>query len=496
MISAPSRPLRLSGNSLLFALLGISMTILSGCNLLTKVETEKETRQDKDELDPIQGRKVFDPETRSYIIVKTAPTEKMDTVRWKDADSKFSPPIRDSDIGYEPRQDAIPGKLDPGTGGTLLPTYNVVFALPFQVDRYSVQGQIPVNSAWALNFYAGARIALEELKSEGASLKVSVLDTRASEAGMTELVQRNADFRNANLIIGPYRRENVRIAAETVKKTGAVLVSPNFAGENLVENNPQVVQINPSLQTHCERLLEYAMKSFRPEQIVLVARGRDVELERLKMFQDIYKRMKARNYSRDTSSLREFVIVDEGDNAETRLNVQPIVEGRDTLAVIIASWSSESFIQNLLRQLDQLNGDFEGITVFGMPQWMEYDRIDLNLYQRLNLHLSTSYFVDSEQWAVTDFRRTYFQQNGQLPSQEAFMGYDLTLYACKMLQKYGTRFQYAVSEVSGQGLHTRFEIKPLAMPGYADREFPPIRQFENRYVNIVRFNDYRFELVD
>jgi hypothetical protein len=496
MISAPSHPQRLNGNSLFLLLSVLCLASLTGCNLFKKVEGGKVSGDLNDELDPIQGRKVYDPETRSYVWIKAAPTEKMDTVRWKDSDPALSPPIKDSGIAYEP----IPGKqsvkIDPSTGSSRLQVYNVVFALPFQIDRFKVQGQIPQNSTWALNFYEGARMAIEMLQKEGASLRVSVLDTKATEVGMQDLAQKNADFKNANLIIGPYRKENVRIAAEAAKNNGAVLVSPYFSGENLVENNPQFVQINPSLQTHCDRILEYALKSFRPDQIVLVARGRDVELERLKIFQDLFKRYKLRNFDRDTSSLRQVLIPDEGDNADIKIDAQPILDGRDTLAVIVPSWSSENFVQTLLRQLDAERGSFETINVFGMPQWMEYERIDFNLFQNLHIHLTSSYFTDGTKWAVKDFQRNYFQRYGQLPARESYLGYDVTLYACRMLLKYGTRFQYATDEKAFPGLHTSFEIEPLPMPGYSGRDFPPVRQFENKYVNLLKFSDFQYILVD
>lgn len=496
MISVPSHPQRLSGNSLFSLLLCLILPVLSGCNLLTKVEGEKEPREVKDELEPIQGRRIFDPESGTYVMVKAAPTEKMDTVRWKEADPKISPPIKDSDIAFEPLPQANSAKVDPVTGSSMLQVYNVVFALPFQTDRYNVQGQIPQNSAWALNFYEGARLAIEELQNEGASLRVSVLDTKATEAGMNDLVQRNADFKNAHLIIGPYRRENVRIAAEAAKRNGSVLVSPYFAGENLVENNPQFLQINPSLQSHCERILEHALESYRPEQIVLVARGRDVELERLKLFQDIYKNFKLQTFSRDTSALREVIIADEGDAADMRINVEPILDSRDTLAVIVPSWASENFVQTLLRQIDAERGSYEDISVYGMPQWMEYERIDYNLFQNLNLHLTSSFFTSAEEWAVKDFQQKYFQKYGQMPARESYLGYDTTLFSCRMLVKYGTRFQYAISEESFGGLHTRFEIEPLPMPGFSGREFPPIRQFENKYVNLLRFTEFQYILAD
>ncbi len=496
MISVPSRPLLSNGSSLLVALLLPCVLSLSACDLFTKAQSGKDPRKEKDELDPIQGRRVYDPETGTYVIVRTAPSEKMDTIKWKTVPPNVSPPITSEGVFYEPAAATGPGVLDPNTGSTLLDAYNVAFVLPFQGDRFTVQGQVPSNSSWALNFYAGARIALDELKAEGARFNVAVLDTKATDAGMSDLVRRNADFRSAHLIIGPYRRENVRLAADAAKQQNAVVVSPYFAAENLVDNNPSYLQVNPSLQTHCEAILDYVGKRFRPDQIVLVCRGRDVELERLRFFQDAHRQMQLRTYSRDTAALREFVIADEGDNANFRINVQPMLQGKDTLAIIVPSWSSESFVNALLQQINSARAGSYDYTVFGMPQWIEYERIDYSLYQDLKLHITTSHYVNREQWAVQDFQRAYFNRVGAMPAPESYLGYDVTLYYCRMLRKYGTRFQYSLRDDPGQGLHTRFEVRPVVMPGATNREFPPVRHFENKYVNILKFEDFRFMKVN
>ncbi len=505
MTSAPSHPLLLNGNKLPIAFALAAVFILSGCELFTKAQSSKDPSYQNPELDPIQGRRVYDPETGTYVTVKTAPAEAMDTVRWKLVPASTAPPIVSVKMPTERVLVTDPVKYDPYTGSELLDAYNVVFALPFVTDRFSAaNGQVPPQASWALNFYAGAKMALEELKAEGAQFNVAVVDTKASEAGMNDLILRNQDFANAHLIIGPYRRENVRLSAEAVKNDRRVLLSPYFTGENMaMDNNPNYIQMNPSLQTHSEALLRYARKRFRPEQIVLVCRNRPQELERLKAFQDLHHRIQAEtSIIYDTTSLREFIILEEGEQSSPRINInaQALTQNQDTLAIIVPSWSNETFVNALLQQLNTARGPSSFFAVFGMPQWMEYERIDYTLYHNLNLHLSSSYYINRDIPAIQDFQRNYFNRLGILPTPEAFMGYDMTLYACRMLRKYGTRFQFSLENTPGQGLHTRFEIKPVRRQEQGSSSPMPesgaVRFFENKFVNILKFEDYRFVRVN
>jgi len=497
MISAPNRlPLSSGNNGLVTIVFLLLVFQLTACELFTKVQPGKDATGGKEVLDPIQGTRVYDPVTGTYVMVKTAPTQPMDTVKWKEVSMNTSPPITSEGVfvDREPSNPVVT-TIDPATGSTKLETYNVAIVLPFQTDKFTAQGQVPANSSWALNYYSGAKMALDELRAEGANLNVSVLDTKATEAGMLELTRRS-EFNSAHLIIGPYRRENVKIAADAAKRNNSVLVSPYNASENIVDNNPNYIQVNPSFSTHCDALLTEARRHFRPDQIVLVCRGRDVELERLKYFQDAHKRMQLQSFLRDTTPLREFVIADAADSSAFRINVQPLVQNRDTLAIIIPSWSSESFINALLQQLHVAKSGYSDFTVYGMPQWIEYERISHQYYESLNLHITTSAYVDRDQWAVQDFQKSYFTRYGMMPAPESYLGYDVTSYYCRMLRKHGTRFQYAIMDDAGQGLHTRFEVRPVAMPNATNREFPPVKQFENKYVNLLRFEDLRFVKVN
>ncbi|HRD80907.1 MAG TPA: hypothetical protein PLL53_09130, partial [Saprospiraceae bacterium] len=122
-------------------------------------------------------------------MVKTAPTQPMDTVKWKEISMTASPPITSEGVfvDREPSNPVVT-TVDPATGSSKLETYNVAIVLPFQTDKFTAQGQVPANSSWALNFYSGAKMALDELRAEGGpNLNVAVLDTKATESGMMEL---------------------------------------------------------------------------------------------------------------------------------------------------------------------------------------------------------------------------------------------------------------------------------------------------------------------
>ncbi len=129
-----------------------------------------------------------------------------------------------------------------------------------------------------------------------------------------------------------------------------------------------------------------------------------------------------------------------------------------------------------------------------MPQWKDYEKIDFDYYEKLNVHISSSVFVNPLDPDVRLFKQQYYDLYGSIPTEEAFVGYDVMLYFGRMLKQYGTKFQYALEGSEADALHTRFEFERVVRPGATTGiETSQIEQFENKYVNILKFENYQFQ---
>lgn len=500
MTLAPNLRLQLNGNNR-FWLIAIAL-LVSSCDLFKPVQTDRpQNTNDKSELDEVQGRRVYDPETGTYIVIDNAPVEKMDTIRWRDVPVDPQQIIRSSEesfIANEPGATA-PQVVDsefltPDIRTEFLSSYNVAVVLPFLSERYSPTAtNLPANSDWALNFYGGVKMALEDLASENISMNVSVIDGReTSMAAVQQLTRANQDLQKANVIIGPYRSETAQILATFAKQNNAVLFSPYTTSTEVTANNDNYVQVNPSLRTHCEAITRHARQRFKPEQIVLVCRDKEQEVDRLKYFQDENARLSG---GFNVTRFKEYIVSDEANLSST--DMFSLISLEDTTVFIMPSWSNETFVYNFLRNLDLARRENTEIVVYGMPQWMQYEIIDYDYYERLNVHVSSSSYLDPLSPDVQFFRRRFFDRFGALPKEEAYLGYDATLFCGKMLKQYGTKFQYALEREPTQMLHTRFDFERVVVSsGIGRTENLPIQRFENKYVNILKFQDYQFKLAE
>ena len=484
MISVQSLRQLLSGNKLLW--LACLLVLFQSCKILSPATTNGQTNgksdNKEDNLPPIEGTRVYDPVKQQWVTIEKAPVEKMDTLTFADAPSSQIPPITMDGV------DAYVGIGDGSSGES----FKVSVMLPFMANRIDPDATEISNrvSNWSLQFYAAIKMALADLEDENIGLEVSVFDTEANPSKVENLLYSETALANANVILGPYRRENIRQVAEFAKEQGKVVISPYSASTNLTKDNPNFIQVSPSLSTHCESLIKHATNEFEPEEIVVVARDIPIEKMCLATIQrehfDILgtEFADSLNYLLASSDAQEFFDTEIDEYFETE----------DKLAFIVPSWADERFVYGLLRKIDLARKEFQRIVVYGMPQWMDFQAIDYEYYEKLNVRVSSNSYVDRNDEAVKSFQRDFYDQYGIIPSDEAFLGYDIMKYLGMMLAKHGTEFVNQLDiETVMPFLHTKFDFQKVMAPNSSAVGLEQVDRYENKYVNILEFNNFAFQ---
>ena len=442
------------------------------------------------EIVTAEGKKVYNPKTGRYEF-PAGVMGKMDTIEWTDAKSSANDPI-----GSDPSQylEEDPTIVDPNSGidnnGTgILGAYNVAIMIPFNAHKVNeLEGGIHSSSESTLHFYEGAKLALDQLSNEGANINVSVMDTKRSETEANSILDRPA-LQNAHLIIGPYSSKPLGRVAEFAKTNRKTLISPVNTSGNITAENPFYLQANPSLQSHCAAIMKHALNQYSADQIVLVVRDKSAEVNRLKYFQDTHKLISG-NFA---NPLKEYRIDPKVAEEFGELDLMPYINKDQTTVFIVPSYSNETFVSNLMRQLEIAKGKND-VVIYGMPRWMEYDRISYDYFENLKLHVSCANFVDKDDIKVKEFIKKFYEEYGALPEEDAFKGYDLTLYFGRQLMKHGMYFKDVIDTETEQMLSTKFDFERNVTPEDAANErLDKVNYLENKYVNILKFEDYYFQ---
>ena len=463
MISAQNHHQLLSGNSFFWV---ICICIFCSCN---------------------PSKKVIDNSTKPKDQVPQV--SKVDTIIWKE-DTTAPPPIKSDEIvnGDTNGSDADPKMIPESEKKN---AYNISVLFPFYSKTYiSSDKRSKQKSLRAIQLYGGMQLAMEKLEKENTSLNFNIYDTEGN-VSQTKSILNQSEIYSADLIFGPFRSDNLKVGSEVAMQIKRPLISPMNPSDRITEENPYFVQMKPSFSAHIQAITDHVLKDHLPQQVVVVARDKNVERNRIQLFQDALAQNKK---TKSGDRFREYLVSDYGNEFENMDFTNFITEGVETV-FIVPSWSTESFINNVLRKIRLVKGANE-VIVYGMPQWKEFERISYDDYDALQVHVSSDNRLDKQQQNIQNFAKAYFYKFGESPNEDAYFGYDMTLCIVKNMIKYGNQFQLKLDNAPYNGLASVFDFEKVYNLEEEGFETAPLKMIENKHVDILKFSEFTFKLAE
>ncbi len=476
MISVQNRQPLLSGNRTFGIFFILIIFLLSSCGAFRKVDYYED---DKDTT--VEGPKVDKP-------------NEVDTIKWDSKPSDYPPPIADAPKPPLPPKDPNNTNSDTNNNSNNndneLPeeehknSYNIAVIAPFYTNKSSAGAITNKNSLKSLEFYNGAKMAFDQLAAQGMNLNVFAYDSEGSTS-TTSVIMSKSEIKDMDLIIGPMKSSTISTVAQKVKGTETKLVSPWNPKTGLSPDNPNYIQVSPTLETHARAIIKDARNKYSTSKMVLACRKETNENAYFSYYQKANKELAGGT----TSAIRQM-------EAEYGNDI-PLGDffNADTTIFIVASWD-EAFVSNLLRKIYSEKGN-RFVAVYGLPMWYDFERISYDYYENLNVHISHNNYVDNDDVDVQNFKRDYFNRTGIAPTDDAYLGYETALYFGRMLKERGSNFQAFLQEDFGDDyMHTKFHFVPSFKTGEENFSLKNATKFENQFLNILHFKDYYFQKVN
>jgi len=454
MISVRNLPRLLSGNKLL--LIGLlAIFTLSSCGSSKSVSKSRSTTS-------VKKKRTSTNKRRNKKV-------KVDTIQWAGSAMEKA----NSEVTTLPGSDGMIKKS----------VYNVSLFMPLNTQR--AQGTDLTDKSTRtngfINYYAGVKMALNQLEQEDVRLRVEVID---SENSTLPRKLRTAAS-SADVIIGPYSLDDIKSAAELGNKNDVTVVSP-WKATTKIKNNPYYLQLLPTLYDHMDKIVEHAGNNFNAQDIILIGRkGNSKDKSILKYMQSANKRINGAS----SKALKEFFVeTDSLLNGETAFD--EIFNPSSTTAFIVPNYSSkdESYLRDCLRRLNVEKG-LNKVVAYAMPLAYNSSQINFDFYKNLNMKIPRSYHVDLTDNRVQQFRRDFFNIYNATPTEDAYKGYDMMLFIGRALQEYGREFQFHIGKDDNNYLQTDFNISAKKEKG---SEFDKVSYYTNQNLNMLEFSNNKF----
>jgi LysM repeat protein len=354
---------------------------------------------------------------------------------------------------------------------------NVAIILPYQLkklnDSIVEQSFEKTNSLLniATDFHLGTEMAIDSLRKKGLKINAKYFDSENSTQKLQILINKNQNFSNTDVIIGPLFFNNAHWVANHTK---TIVVAPLYSKKQATLNSKNLIKSKPSATAHQKKLLEYLEKSYKGENILIINDGKTETQSQLWQMVNKIKMF---------DSIQEISVI-KPENGY--INYEKFYQKLDSTTsnwVIIAS----NEIGTTSTTINNLKGFAERIEIdlFALNKGKNFGTIDNAFLGKLNFTYPTSDFLNADAVAVNNFYKAYRKKNNAFPSKYAIRGFDVT---------YDILARIASNNYLAEGIISGKSSRISSVFNYA---IIPSGSFENNDLFLIKYNpDLTIDLIE
>ena len=352
--------------------------------------------------------------------------------------------------------------------------YSIAIFVPLYLDsafdpsgQYRYDKYFPKFISPGLEFYEGVKLAADSLKNEKAKLDIQVFDTRSASENLQQQLNSPA-MQQAGLIIGHVTPAEAKLLAEAALKKNIPFINANLPNDAGISNNPSLVILNSTLQTHCEGIYRYLQKNYGTSNVIVFRKKGQME-DRLQAYFS-----EAEKNTPGVKLKMKFITLDETKPFVLQPHLDSI-----RLTVCIAASLDENFGKNIAQQLSTSIETYPALLV-GMPTWDAITDFNKKEYKGLNIVYTTPFYNAKTDKTSTSINN-YFKNNlYSRPTDMVFRGYECLYRFGKLLIEKGSNLNSSIGEKKYK-VFTDWDIQPIL-----DKQTLSLDHFENKKLYFVK----------
>lgn len=336
---------------------------------------------------------------------------------------------------------------------------SVAILLPFFLDRGA--GYSEVVSNMAAEFYMGAQMALDSLKSLGFNAKIYVYDTENDSTKIASILAK-PEFKTMDLVIGPLYKGNVMQVATWCKNNQVRMVCPGSVDMKVVQNNPMVYSCVASDQTLMKSLANYTYTYHKNDKLLLIKPTKPTDSLLYEAFRDEYNLLVSKGGGSK--------LVESTPGGFTSHLVR-------TDLVLIFPTNDKASAVRFFNELGRFSHKVseEKTFVFGTNEWAGFEGLNSNSKNKFKLTYAEAMNFNYAEPKIKYYTRQYRRRFKSDFTKMAAQGFDATFNFCAEL----------LMEIP---------VKELVMNDFKCKQVGPSHGFENKNYYILSQRGY--ELVN
>lgn len=363
-------------------------------------------------------------------------------------------PMSQAEISDVTTADSISNSLEKVFNSEPKTSIECALALPWNFSKVTETSKIDANTDKFIEFYNGMLLAADTLRKSGLSINLHVYDSGKTDAEAQTLVSYN-ELKNMDFIIGPAYQSQIKTMSDFALAYNVKLVIPFSSKSEEVKSNSSIFQVNaPQNESAADVALQIA-QNFKDDNVVIVSFS-DPKYNDKAVWADTLK------FTLDAMGVKNKEVV-FSNFTELKKTID-----KKKKNLIFPVTTNQVALNQILPIINMLKAKDTEISVFGFNEWQNYNSISKELFQ-YDTYFTSPFFVDFKSEETIKFLKKYRGYFGAEPNNShpmyAVLGYDMMMYFCEAMQKYGHDFEWALDKFVPSTLQSDFKFTRVGETG-------------------------------
>jgi branched-chain amino acid transport system substrate-binding protein len=320
----------------------------------------------------------------------------------------------------------------------------------------------------------GIKFAIDEYNFT-ANKKIGLLirDSNRDKKKIEEIYSEFTENKNISVVLGPVFSDEVRYALDIFKDSNFPIISPTATDNDLISLNKNFYQANPDFSVRGKVMAQYIYFVENKKKIAVLSANSGYSQQETEAFIKEFQLLGGTIVIHETYESKSFQL-DEPIAKIAR--VQRKIEG------IYIPLSDKIDAPVILSQLHQRRIT---VNLYGNQDWFSANGLETSTSLSNKLTIISDYFIDYNNPGYKEFSAKFKEKTGISAERNALYGYDLAKYLLEVIDDKnfdsGSITSKILSEARSDGYHNNISFN---------------KNRNNRFLNIIRFKDGIFELID
>ncbi|MFT5513505.1 MAG: ABC-type branched-subunit amino acid transport system substrate-binding protein [Bacteroidia bacterium] len=312
--------------------------------------------------------------------------------------------------------------------------FKVALILPFYYNAIDARERRTAD--YMLEYYQGVKLALNNLEMYGLKMKLYVYDDENDEAKLEGLLGKSL-MKSMDVIIGSVGEKQIELVSDFGLEHEIPVISPMTSLDSITTPNALLYCPTPGLVDKSNSVLAFLKENYAKNSVVVVSDGQAYSEEFKSNYMAGFKEEKRKAVAYETPEYNEWVNI----------------LSKDEPTVVVVLSRNPTTVSTTLSKIYQTKRD---VVIIGDNSWSNFQDNDYKFWDKMNVHLVASDYVNDTSADVKNFKINFRLVNRRDPGVYAFIGYDQFMFMGEFLLAFGEHFPGYINDREFRYLSSNF----------------------------------------